>query len=127
MSSKIEGAQATLEEVLKFEANLKKKTEKYKDIQEIINYRKAMNMAINKLNKLPLTGRLIKKIHKILFTGARGDGKNLGDFCTGKVFIGKKGLGIEGASYVPPEPQEIEDYFSDFENYIHYDEKDVLV
>ncbi len=127
LSSKIEGTQATLEEVLEFQANPKKKTEKYEDIQEIINYRKAMDMAIDKLNKLPLTGRLIKEIHKILLTGARGDGKNPGNFRTGEVFIGKKGLGIEGASYVPPEPQEIENYFSDFENYIHYDEKDVLV
>jgi len=127
LSSKIEGTQATLEEVLKFEAKPKKKTEKYEDIQEIINYRKAMDMAIDKLNKLPLTERLIKEIHKTLLTGVRGEGNDPGNFRTGKVFIGKKGLGIEGASYVPPEPQEIEKFFSDFEKYIHYGEKDVLV
>ncbi|MEA2097532.1 MAG: Fic/DOC family N-terminal domain-containing protein [Patescibacteria group bacterium] len=127
LSSKIEGTQATLEEVLKFEANPKKKTEKYEDIQEIINYRKAMDMAINKLNELPLTERLIREIHKTLLIGVRGEGKDPGNFRTGEVFIGKKGLGIEGASYIPPKPQEIKTCFSDFEKYIHYDEKDVLV
>ncbi len=127
LSSKIEGTQATLEDVLKFEANPKKKIENYEDIQEIINYRKAMNMAVKKLGKLPLTSRLIKNIHKILLTGVRGEGKNPGNFRTGSVFIGKKGLGIEGASYIPPEPQNIERYFSELEKYIHFDEKDSLV
>ncbi|MCK5412779.1 MAG: Fic family protein [Candidatus Pacebacteria bacterium] len=127
LSSKIEGTQATLEEVLEFEANPKKITEKYEDIQEIINYRKAMDMAVDKLNERSLTGGLIKEIHKILLTGVRGNGNDPGNFRTGEVFIGKKGLGIEGASYIPPKPQEIENYFSDFEKYIHYSEKDILV
>ena len=127
ISSKIEGTQATLDDVLKFEANPKEKVENYEDIQEIINYRKAMEMAVSKLEKLPLSSRLIKQIHKVLLTGARGHGKTPGEFRTGSVFIGKKGLGIEGASYIPPEPQEIADHFSNFEKYIHFDEKDVLV
>ena len=127
LSSKIEGTEATLEEVLEFEANPKKKTEKYEDIQEIINYRKAMDMAIEKLEKLPLSERLIKEIQKVLLQGARGEGKDPGNFRTGSVFIGKKELGIEGASYIPPEPQEIGKYFGEFEKYIHFDEKDFLV
>lgn len=127
LSSKIEGTQATLEEVLEFEANPNKKTEKYEDIREIINYRKAMDTAVDRLESLPLSGRLIKEIQKILLTGTRGEGKDPGNFRTGSVFIGKKGLGIEGASYIPPEPQDIEKYFSEFENYIHFNEKDFLV
>lgn len=43
-SSKIEGTQASLEDVLKFEVNPKQRTEKYDDIQEIINYRRAMDI-----------------------------------------------------------------------------------
>lgn len=127
LSSRIEGTQATLEDVLAFEANPQKRTDKYKDIQEIINYREAMTMAVDKLNELPLSGRLIKEIHKVLLAGARGHGKNPGNFRTGSVFIGNQDIGIEGASYIPPEPQEIADYFTDFEKYIHYDEKDFLV
>jgi len=127
LSSKIEGTQATLDDVLKFEADPKIKVQNYEDIQEIINYRKAMYMAVDKLEELPLSARLIKQIHKVLLTGARGHGKTPGEFRTGSVFIGKRGLGIEGASYIPPEPQEVAGHFSNLEKYIHFDEKDVLV
>jgi len=94
LSSKIEGTQATLEEVLQFDANPKEKTEKYEDIQEIINYRHAMSVAITKLETIPLTGQLIKEIHKLLLKGTRGEGKNPGNFRTGSVFIGKQGSKI---------------------------------
>jgi len=127
LSSKIEGTQATLEEVLEFEAHPRRKTDKYDDIQEIINYRKAMNMAIEELKRLPLSARIIKKIHKVLLTGARGHGKNPGNFRTGSVFIGKAGMGIKGATYIPPEQQHIPKYFFELEKYIHYKEKDCLV
>ena len=128
LSSRIEGTQATLEEVLVFEANPKKETNKYEDIQEIISYRKAMNMAIEQLEKLPLSERLIKEIHMVLLTNSRGKGKDPGNFRTGNVFIGKQTLGLVGATYVPPEPQLISEYFSNFEKYIHYEEeKDEIV
>jgi Fic family protein len=127
LSSKIEGTQATLEEVLEFEVNPQKKTERYDDIQEIINYGKAMLYAINKLNEIPLTFRLVKKIQEILLSGARGQGKNPGNFRSGQVHLGKPGLGIESATFIPPESQEIPDYCSNLEKYIHSEEKDVLV
>lgn len=126
LSSKIEGTQATLEEVLEFEAN-QEKTKKYGDIQEIVNYRDAMDMAIGDLNKTPLSGEIIRKIHRILLRGARGEGKSPGNFRTGSVFIGKEGLGREGAKYVPPDPRDMEESFSEFEDYINFNEKDVLV
>lgn len=127
LSSRIEGTQATLEDVLAFDANPDKNAERYEDIQEIINYRKAMQMAIAKLDTLPLSSRLIKQIHKVLLTGVRGQGKDPGNFRSGSVFIGQKGLGVEGASYIPPEPQEIPGSFSNFEEYMHHEEKDALV
>ncbi len=127
LSSTIEGTQATLAEVLEFEANPRKKTDKYDDIQEIINYRKAMANATQKLTELPLTFRLIKEIHEILLSGARGHSKDPGNFRTGPVHIGKPGLGIDNATFVPPEPQSIADHCSILEKYIHFDEKDALV
>jgi Fic family protein len=127
LSSKIEGTQATLEEVLEFEANPQKKTEKYEDIQEIINYRKALIYATEQLDKIPLSSRLIKEIHKILLSGVRGESKDRGNFRTGQVHIGKNGLGVEGATFIPPGPQIIADSFSNLEKYFHLDEKDPLV
>ena len=87
-----------------------------------------MNMAIEQLEKLPLSERLIKEIHMVLLTNSRGKGKDPGNFRTGNVFIGKQTLGLVGATYVPPEPQLISEYFSNFEKYIHYEEeKDEIV
>ncbi len=127
LSSKIEGTQATLEEVYEFEASPSEKHEKYADIQEVLNYRAAMKESVNLLNELPLSTRLIRQIHKVLLSSVRGEGKSPGDFRTGLVHIGKPGAGIETASYIPPEPQLIPDLISALEHYIHYDEKDVLV
>lgn len=127
LSSKIEGTQASLEDVLKFEANPSKKTDKYDDIQEVLNYRNAMNMAIDKLDELPLSARLIKEIHQVLMHGTRGSEKTPGEFRTGPVYIGNPILGVEHASHIPPEAKEIENLFTNLENYIHFDEKDYLV
>jgi Fic family protein len=126
LSSKIEGTQATFEDVLSFEAN-QKKVSNYNDIEEVINYKKAIKYAEDRLSDLPLSGRLFKEIHKILLNGVRGRNKNPGNFRNGQVFIGKSGENIENATFIPPEPQIINEYISNLENYIHYDEKDVLV
>ena len=126
LSSRIEGTQATFEDVLSYEAN-QKKVSNYDDIEEVINYKKAINYAIDRLNKLPLSSRLFKEIHKILLSGVRGSNKSPGNFRSGQVFIGKSGASIEEATFIPPEPQIIDEYLSNLENYIHYDEKDVLV
>ncbi len=127
LSSKIEGTQATFEEVMEFEANPTKKVKNYEDIQEVINYRKAIDFAIKKLDSLPLSSRLIKEIHKILLSGVRGANKNPGHFRNGQVFIGKKGADINSATYIPPEAHLIDEYMSNLEKYIHYEEKDALV
>ena len=127
LSSKIEGTQASLEDVLEYEAKPSKKHEKYEEIQEIINYRQAVLFAVDELKKLPLSSRLIKNIHKILLAGVRGKNQNPGEFRTGRVFIGKKRIGIEGANYIPPEANIVPDCFSNLEKYIHYKEKDIIV
>ncbi len=123
LSSRIEGTQATLQDVLRFQAEGKAEGEKRDDIQEIINYRKATNTTVERMNDLPLSGRLIREAHKILLSGTRGKEKDPGNFRTGQVFIGSPGV----ARYIPPSPEKIRELFYNFEKYIHYEEKDVLV
>ena len=127
ISSKIEGTQASLEEVLQFEASPDVKTEKYDDIQEIINYREAMRFAVDWLKEKPITLNLIKQMHGTLMDSARGRDKGRGNFRTWQNFIGKPGATIEQAAYIPPEPGGIMDHLSSFEKYIHYEEKDRLI
>ncbi len=127
LSSKIEGTQATLEEVLKYEANSSASQEKTEDIKEVLNYRQALIYAIDRLDKLPLSERLIKEIHEILLKDVRTNTERLGEFREGQVFIGKEGTTIETASFVPPEANEVPKYFKELEEYIHYEEKDPLI
>ncbi|MGQ9848229.1 MAG: Fic family protein [Bacteroidales bacterium] len=127
LSSRIEGTQATLKEVLEFEANPQKETKKYEDIQEVINYRKALETAIEEMEKFPLSTRVIKKAHEILLQGVRGKNMDRGNFRRQQVFIGKPGANIEQAIYIPPSAEKIPDLMSNLEKYIHTEEKDLLV
>ncbi|MCC5906865.1 MAG: Fic family protein [Balneolaceae bacterium] len=127
LSSKIEGTQATLEEVLRFQANPQKEVKHYNDIREIINYRKAMGHAINELDKRPLSLNLIKSMHSILLDSVRGQNKSRGKFRTIQNWIGKPGSALENARFVPPSPLNLPEYLSDFEKYIHADDADALV
>lgn len=129
LSSRIEGTQATLEEVLEFEASQKTEitTEREKDIQEIINYRKSIRFAVDWLGKKPITLNLIKEIHGILLDSVRGKDKGRGRFRAVQNWIGIPGTPMKQAYYIPPDPMNIMEHLSNFEKYIHYDEKDRLV
>lgn len=127
LSSRIEGTQATLDEVLRFQAEGKAAGEKRNDILEIINYRKAIDAATEHLGHLPLSRRLLMEAHQTLLSGVRGKNKAPGKFRGGQVHVGTPGAPIESAKYIPPEAQEIPQLFSNLEKYIHQDEKDVLV
>lgn len=129
-SSKIEGTQATLEEVMKYEALSDKKddTVKQKDINEVINYRQALELGIKSLETLPISENLIKKLHATLLKSGRGANKSPGEFRKIQVYIGKYGADITEASYIPPVVHEIIPLFSNLEKYLNSnEEKDKLV
>jgi len=126
LSSKIEGTKATLQEVLEFESDPNEGAEKYHDVQEILNYRKAMAYAVTDLDKISLTTRLIKNIHSILLDSVRGQNKDRGNFRKMQVHIGTSNK-VEEASYVPPTCVEVPGLMSNLEKYFHFDEKDYLV
>ncbi len=129
LSSRIEGTQATLEEVLEFEADPKRKIEptKYADIQEIINYRHAMQLAVKKLKDRPLCLNLIKELHAILLDSVRGANKARGEFRRIQNWIGSPGCPIEEATFIPPSPDILSQALDNWERYIHYEEKERLV
>ena len=124
LSSKIEGTNATVEDVYAYEAfdSDDIESERGKDIQEIINYRKALNIATKELKKKPISENFIKKIHHVLMNSVRGQNKQRGEFRKTQVHIGKLGAGIEEATYIPPIAMQIPKLFSNWENYIHSDE-----
>lgn len=121
LSSKIEGTQATFDEVLMFDAQDTKteENEKEKDYKEISNYRLAIKYGKNLLEKRPLAENVIKDLHGILLNSVRGQNKAPGQLRRSQVFIGPYGATIDEATFVPPEPQHIPALFSNLEKYIH--------
>jgi Fic family protein len=129
LSSKIEGTQATLEEVLAFDGASQTPPEESRqnDITEILNYRQAMDYAVDELQTRPMNLNLINKVHYILLDSVRGKDKARGEFRKIQNWIGLYGSTIENATYVPPEPMKVLNYMSNLEKYIHYSEDDFLV
>ena len=127
LSSRIEGTQASFEDVLEYEAVPKRIKESYHDIEEVINYRDALKYAEAELARRPICLNLIREIHSILLQGVRGENKARGEFRKIQNWIGPPGSSIEMASYVPPSPENLLRHLSNWEKYCHYEEKDRLV
>ncbi len=129
LSSRIEGTQASMEEVLEYEADPRDSVEPGKrvDIQEIINYRQAMEHAVVATEKRPLCLNLFKELHAILLDSARGRNKARGAFRSIQNYIGPPGSPIEEATFVPPSVDRMIPALGNWEKYIHHDEQDPLV
>jgi len=127
LSSKIEGTHASLNDIFEYEASPKRKVSNYDDIEEIINYREALNYATKELDNRPICLNLIKDMHSILLKGVRGESKARGEFRKIQNWIGSPESTIETASYVPPSPEIMMESLSNWEKYCHYEEKDKLV
>jgi len=128
LSSKIEGTQASLSDVLKYEAGEPPREEtRMLDIQEILNYRRALRAAEAELKKRPFTLNLLKKLHSILLDSVRGQNKDRGNFRRIQNWIGTSGTPIEQAAFIPPSPERIMVALDNWAKYYHLDRPDPLV
>ncbi|MFC1576806.1 Fic family protein [Candidatus Omnitrophota bacterium] len=118
LSSQIEGTEASLEDVLAYESESKPKSLP-NDVTEVVNYIKAMNYGLKRINELPLSLRLIKEIHNELMRGVRGGDKTPGEFRRSQNWIGPKGCTLSNARFIPPPPHEMMQALGDFEKYMH--------
>jgi Fic family protein len=128
LSSRIEGTQATLGDVLKFEAGeTPKREDRELDIQEILNYRRALREAQRELVNKPFGLNLLRRLHAILLDSVRGREKQRGKFRTTQNWIGPPGTPIEQAYFVPPGPERVMDFMDNWEKYYHMERPDPLV
>ena len=123
-STKIEGTQVTMDEMLNYRAVEKRATN---DILEVVNYMRALREGQKLLNKYPISSSLIKKLHQVLMQGDSRGGSSVvaGEFRTIQNFLGPKGATIETATYIPPEPQLVTEYISNLEKYINENDEDL--
>jgi len=113
-SSRIEGTQTNFDEALVNESDVD--PEKRLDWQEVQNYIKAINYAIQQLPTLPLSNRLIKETHTMLLQGVRGKHKFPGDFRTSQNWIG---INLKHATFIPPHHNHVPNLMSDLEQFMH--------
>lgn len=118
MSSQIEGTQATLEDV--FDPKLEENANR--DVVDVINYMRATEFAIKKMEELPLCNRLIREIHAVLMDGARGRERSPGEFRHSQNWIGGVGSTLKTAKYIPPNVSDMNLSMSDLEKYMNTDD-----
>ncbi|MCK4532393.1 Fic family protein [bacterium] len=119
-SSRIEGTQASLSDILYYEAS--KEKPKYNDVLEVLNYLRAINYGLSRLKNLPLSLRLVREIHLKLMEGVRGERMKPGEFRTTQNWIGPPGCSLANATYVPPPVPEMTEALGQWEKFLHADD-----
>tara|TARA_R110002074_G_scaffold134962_1_gene279341 strand:- start:4796 stop:5749 length:954 start_codon:yes stop_codon:yes gene_type:complete len=119
LSSQIEGTQASLEDIIQYEENILE-AESPDDVEEVVNYIKALRNGLERLAELPVSVRLIREVHAELMRGVRGQNRSAGEVRTIQNWIGREGSELQNALFVPPPPgQPLNEALSELERFVH--------
>lgn len=118
LSSQIEGTQSSLQDLLAAEAEVRG-ADVPRDVDEVVNYVRAMNRGLGRLEQLPVSVRLIREIHAELLQGVRGSQLTPGELRRSQNWIGPDGSSLANATFVPPPPEEVPKALGDLETFIH--------
>jgi len=130
LSSRIEGTQATFDEVLTFEAEGEsgnRSPERVADIQEVLNYRRSLREAERMMIKMPVWGPVICSAHRLLMEGVRGHGKEPGEYRRGPNWIGPPGCAIDDARFIPIEAAQLPEAMAGWERYANEEPADRMI
>ncbi len=119
VSSRIEGTQATLEDLYYYEAEQLSFLEPASDAREVYNYVLALEYGLERVKTLPISLRLIRELHARLMEGVRGEVMTPGEFRRSQNWIGPAGCTLETAAYVPPPVGEMRMALDALEKFIH--------
>jgi Fic family protein len=128
LSSQIEGTQSTLEDLLAAELEPQPAWRRLpQDVDEVVNYVRAMNYGLARVSDLPLSLRLITEIHRELLTGVRGSHRRPGEFRESQNWIGPENATLAQATFVPPPVHEMKNALDNFERFLYDDEQPALI
>lgn len=117
LSSQIEGTQATMTDILTYETW--SEVDNLDDVEEVVNYIKALYHGINRLDKLSLCMRIIKECHEILLNSVRGHEKTPGEFRKSQNWIGQS---LKNAIFVPPPHTQVPEAIGNLEKFINQED-----
>ena len=120
LSSRIEGTQASLSELVLFEMEPSAGPADA-DVQEVYNYLAAVDHALRSDRRLPLSLPLLLDAHRTLLTGVRGDYATPGEFRRSQNWIGPPGCMLDDETYTPPPPERMWQCLDPLEKYFHSD------
>lgn len=126
LSSRIEGTEATLGELLAAEAGAAVGRSPM-ELHEVANYVAALEYGMERLKTLPLSLRLVRELHARLMDGVSGNQATPGDFRRSQNWIGPPGSTLMNATHVPPPPGELMNVLGAWENFLHDDALPPLV
>ena len=115
LSAQIEGTQCTFDDIL----NPENTELVQRDVADVVNYIKATEYAVERMNELPLCMRLLREVHAILLSGVRGSEKNPGELRSTQNWIGPGGSTLKNAAYIPPNIEDMNDSLRDLEKFIN--------
>ncbi|MBI4881059.1 MAG: Fic family protein [Planctomycetes bacterium] len=118
LSSQIEGTQSSLQDLLAAEARILDRG-RPRDVDEVVNYVRAMKHGLGRLPELPVTVRLIREIHAELLRGVRGSHLTPGELRRSQNWIGPGGCTLAEATFVPPPPAAVPALLGALESFLH--------
>lgn len=118
LSSRIEGTQTTMGQLLLFQA-AEEAEQAVGDMREVLNYIDALNFALERLETLPVSLRLLRETHAILMNGVRGEHATPGEFRRTQNWIGNPASTLQNAKFIPPPVDHMMDSLSDLEAFLH--------
>ena len=126
LSSRIEGTQVSLGELLAAQAGARVERSA-EELEEVANYIVALDYGIDRLETLPLSLRLVRELHDRMMKGVRGEKATPGQFRRSQNWIGPPGCTLNNATYVPPPPDELMDCLGAWEQFLHDESLPALV
>ena len=115
LSAQIEGTQCTFDDILNPEnAELVQR-----DVTDVVNYIKATEYAVERMNELPRCMRLLREVHTVLLSGVRGSEKKPGELRSIQNWIGPTGCALKDAAFIPPNIEDMNNVLGELEKFIN--------